>query len=111
MIVLMNHFTFSSSPGHIELDFQAQGDNTCSRKAGVGREPPRYSQWEPRILRAVTNFTATIGPTGGDRGYPSATRQYPSCTRCSQTIYSPRGNFLSYLGNESLFSSNTRQDL
>lgn len=59
---------------HIELDFQAQGDNTCSRKAGVGREPPRYSQWEPRILRAVTNFTATIGPTGGDRGYPSATQ-------------------------------------
>lgn len=70
---LKTFLIFPSPPGHVELDFKSQGDNTCSPKTGVGREPPRFAQWEPRILRAVTNFTATIGPTGGDRGYSPAT--------------------------------------
>ncbi|XP_063869693.1 protein Skeletor, isoforms B/C-like isoform X2 [Scylla paramamosain] len=58
---------------HVQLDFKSVGDNTCNPKPGAGPESPRYPPWEPRVLRAITNFTATIGPTGGDRGYSLVT--------------------------------------
>ncbi|MPC19362.1 Protein Skeletor, isoforms D/E [Portunus trituberculatus] len=66
-------FSISIPLDHVQLDFKSVGDNTCNPKPGTGPESPRYPPWEPRVLRAITNFTATIGPTGGDRGYSLVT--------------------------------------
>ncbi|KAK3890404.1 hypothetical protein Pcinc_005655 [Petrolisthes cinctipes] len=60
---------------NVILDFSSVGDNTCKQRSGnLGQKPRRYEAWAPRILRAVTNFTATIGPTGGERGYSATTK-------------------------------------
>ncbi|XP_042862288.1 protein Skeletor, isoforms B/C-like [Penaeus japonicus] len=55
------------------LDFSSAGDNSCGILVGVERETTRFPPWLIRTIRATTNFTATIGPTGGDRGYKAIT--------------------------------------
>lgn len=59
------------------IDFSSVGDNSCALLVGGGRKVPHDHPWSVNIIRATTNFTATIGPTGGERGY-SAITQSPS---------------------------------
>ncbi|KAK7069008.1 hypothetical protein SK128_009357 [Halocaridina rubra] len=58
----------------VVVDFKSTGDNTCATLVpGNEKEPKRYKPWTVNIINHTTNFTATIGPTGGDRGYSAIT--------------------------------------
>ncbi|XP_042228432.1 protein Skeletor, isoforms B/C-like [Homarus americanus] len=59
---------------NVNLDFRATGDNSCTLLAGGGHETTRYQPWSANVIRATTNFTAVIGPTGGEHGYSGITR-------------------------------------
>ncbi|KAK8745433.1 hypothetical protein OTU49_000186 [Cherax quadricarinatus] len=59
---------------NVVLDFTSSEGNSCSTLVGGGQETPRYLPWPANIIpRGTTNFTATIGPTGGERGYSALT--------------------------------------
>ncbi|KAK8745431.1 hypothetical protein OTU49_000186, partial [Cherax quadricarinatus] len=65
---------------NVVLDFTSSEGNSCSTLVGGGQETPRYLPWPANIIpRGTTNFTATIGPTGGERGYSALTSTIP-CT-------------------------------
>ncbi|XP_066978046.1 protein Skeletor, isoforms B/C isoform X3 [Macrobrachium rosenbergii] len=55
------------------LDFKSTDDNSCATITGGEKEPPRYQPWRPNVINHTSNFSATIGPTGGDRGYSAIT--------------------------------------
>lgn len=100
---------------NVLLDFTSSEGNSCSTLVGGGPETPRYLPWPANIIpRGTTNFTATIGPTGGERGYSALTNS-PSWGLAwwindllIPEIYVERGQtyyFTVYGGNDHLHSA------
>ena len=60
----------------IRLDLRNSVGNNCTATSGGGATPtPLYAPWPPLLLEGVHNFSAAIGPTGGDRGYAAITSE------------------------------------
>nr|XP_045620798.1 protein Skeletor, isoforms B/C-like [Procambarus clarkii] len=60
---------------NVILDFTSVEGNSCTSLVGSGHETQHYQPWSPIILQNITNFTATIGPTGGYSGYSAITHR------------------------------------
>ena len=60
----------------VKLNFNSKDDNTCvTSLIGETDRLPRYKSWRIHVLRSISNFSVSIGPAGGDRGYYSITGQ------------------------------------
>ncbi|CAK1540895.1 unnamed protein product [Leptosia nina] len=65
------HSFMDTTRSDVQLDFGAMNDNTCIGLAELDASGP--APWPARVIAGVTNFTARIGPAGGNRGYTPIT--------------------------------------
>lgn len=68
-----SHSEDSHTTEHILMNFNAQGEHTCTTSLYDVKDAVKVKAWPTRVLRNQNVITARIGPTGGNRGYSRIT--------------------------------------
>lgn len=67
------HTDDSHNSESILMDFNAQGEHSCTSSLYDIKDAAKVKAWPTRVLRNQNVITARIGPTGGNRGYSRIT--------------------------------------
>lgn len=68
-----SHSSDSHTTENVQMNFNAENDNTCTTSLYDIKETSKVKAWPTRVLRNQNNITVRIGPTGGERGYTRIT--------------------------------------
>jgi hypothetical protein len=81
-----SHSGESHTTDTISMNFNAQGEYTCTKSLYDVKDVAKVKAWPSRVLRNQHVITARIGPTGGNRGYSRITGEKRSIIESQSSL-------------------------